>query len=567
MKHCYSSWNFISWVLLIFSCLTESRRILKTQHLEFDSKEVNLTSYRSIDSTEDLRRKLFSFKRSLLLPPSDIGIKDPSEHKVTSLPGLKANLDFVHYAGLIPLDANKNHNIFYWLIESPIDAANKPLVIWLNGGPGCSSMDGLWLELGPFRLDERQSVRINPHSWHNAANMLFVDQPVGTGFSFTKLKNGYAKNDESINHHFYLFLINFFRLHQRYLLTSSSGTSYKKTRPIFFTGESHAGHFIPTIVKYLLEKNDELISTSNNNNNNNNNNNIFFNIAGIALGNPWIDPYNQYNPAEFAHGLGLLTRGQVNKLQEQEIKCQRLIQSGNFNSNMCMSLLDHVVDSISPSGHHKVLMYDVRKFLMNPNLFPIGHENVESYLNRREVKQSIHTIETPHLYQECTDPPYFALTHQDGKGVMNEIRYLLDIKKIDILIFNGQYDLICNHLNIEYSLDHFNWTGMNEWLSNKPSIWSINKKPVGYVRKAKNLQTLLGKLSLLLCCFSFFYGLSCCFVVMDAGHMVPMDVPEIALKMFTTFIQKGSFRSGEGRVGVSPRGAEVPSEQTQRGNQ
>ncbi len=49
--------------------------------------------------------------------------------------------------------------------------------------------------------------------------------------------------------------------------------------------------------------------------------------------------------------------------------------------------------------------------------------------------------------------------------------------------------------------------------------------------------------------------------------MVPMDVPEIALKMFTTFIQKGSFRSGEGRVGVSLRGAEVPSEQTQRGNQ
>lgn len=52
--------------------------------------------------------------------------------------------------------------------------------------------------------------------------------------------------------------------------------------------------------------------------------------------------------------------------------------------------------------------------------------------------------------------------------------------------------------------------------------------------------------------------------MLDAGHMVPMDIPEIALKMISTFIEKGNFKSGESRVGVSLRGGEVPSEQTQK---
>lgn len=484
------------WVILTILYLSDCKRVVKHVEIGDMSQFNDSTEWIDLNFSEPFSLNL---RRNLVSPfQQDVNVKDFKQHKVQSLPGLRDSLDFSHYAGHITADENQHHRIFYWLVESPTNSEKKPLVIWLNGGPGCSSMDGLWLELGPFRLDnDRQTVKLNPFSWHLAANMLFIDQPVGTGFSFTKLKNGYPKNDEMINKQFYPFLLKFLSLHSRYL-NPQQDKPYKISRPIFFTGESHAGHFIPSIVQYILKRNDELLSSPKDGS-------IFIDVAGIGLGNPWIDPANQYNPAEFAHGLGLLSRGQVNRLKEQELKCRRLLEKGHYYSNICLDLLDNVLDSVSIAGHQKLLMYDVRKFLQNPNSFPPGHEALEQYLNRKEVRKALNVVETPHRFQECTDPPYYALSHQDGKGVMNEMRYLLE-RNIDVLIFNGQYDLICNHLNIEMALDAFNWSGQREWLNARPGIWSVNKRPAGYLRKAKSLQTLLGKnwISVSLIFFSFY---------------------------------------------------------------
>jgi carboxypeptidase C (cathepsin A) len=71
----------------------------------------------------------------------------------------------------------------------------------MNGGPGCSSMDGLFLENGPFKLDDQLALHLNPHSWHHLADVLYIDQPVGTGLSFTTNRDGYPRNDEQVNAH------------------------------------------------------------------------------------------------------------------------------------------------------------------------------------------------------------------------------------------------------------------------------------------------------------------------------------------------------------------------------
>ena len=261
-------------------------------------------------------------------------------------------------------------------------------------------MDGLFLELGPLRIDG-DKIRINPHSWHNVANLLFIDQPVGTGMSFTKSKEGYPKNDKEVNEQLYTFIIEFLELHTRYVSTKNGE---RISRDLYFSGESHAGHYIPSIAAYILQKNKEASS-----------NEIKISLKGLAIGNGWIDPYNQYDVSDFVHGLGLLTKGQRNRMKQVEKVCQKSLSNMRYRDASCFSLLDDVVASTSFGGSRKMLMYDARKFVHDTRSFPPGHFVVEKYLNRAEVRTAIHATATPHIYVECSDPPYYALAHQDGK--------------------------------------------------------------------------------------------------------------------------------------------------------
>ncbi len=421
-------------------------------------------------------------------------------HLVESLPGLSENIK--QYAGHITIDPTLSSNIFYWLFEPEENAESLPLIIWMNGGPGCSSMDGLWLELGPLRLDPSgKSVSLNKASWHKAANILFVDQPVGTGFAYTKSKTGYASNDDMINTQFYAFLTRFFALHPRYVTAGSDGKMH--TRPFFMSGESHAGHYIPTIAKYILDRNDDVKAGKGD---------LFISLEGIALGNPWLDPFHQYDASDFAHGLGIINQGQKHRLKELEKKCQSILKGGKLNNPTCFSLLDKIVDSTAAGGTDRVLMYDARKFMRHTSSFPPGHETLETYLNRADVKLAIHATGTPNKFQECSDPPFYALSHQDGKGVSKELVNILD-RDLRILVFAGQYDLICNHIGIEKVLRGLAWKHQREWLMAVPAVWGIGGKPAGFVRAHKNLEYLIGKTK---------YGLFVLFHVTLFNHLLSL---------------------------------------------
>lgn len=340
---------------------------------------------------------------------------------------------------------------------------------------------GLFIELGPFRLDgaNMDQIKINPSSWHYAANVLFIDQPVGTGMSYTVV-NDYASSDEAINIHFYKFLQKFFTLHDRYTRVVKGE---RVSRHFFMSGESHAGHYIPTMAAYIQAKNDDLFLSRSTD--------IKIDIRGIALGNPWTDPYNQYDVSDFVHGMGLITEGQKNRLKEISRDCQNQLRQGNYNHKSCFSLLDDVVDSTSLLGSHKVLMYDARRFVHSTSVFPPGHDALEKYLNRADVKAAIHATATPQKYVECADPPYLALSHQDGKGVTAELVAVLN-RGMRVLLYSGQYDIICNHIGSEKMLRELHWTGRDAWLKAQPGVWLVDKQPAGYVKSHRNLHSLLG---------------------------------------------------------------------------
>jgi len=199
-------------------------------------------------------------------------------HMVTNLPGLNAkDYPHRHFAGHVTVRGTGH--LFYWLFEAWNSPESAPLVLWLNGGPGCTSMDGLFLENGPFKLNgDGTTVKVNEHAWSKSANLLYLDQPVGTGLSYTTGGSGsYPRNDGEINKALLEFLDGFFAVHP-----SLAG------RPFYLSGESHAGHYIPSLAAALLSRADKQAKGEGSAKPNE-----VVNLAGAAIGNGWFDPARQ----------------------------------------------------------------------------------------------------------------------------------------------------------------------------------------------------------------------------------------------------------------------------------
>ena len=110
---------------------------------------------------------------------------------------------------------------------------NTPVILWLQGGPGASSLYGLFVENGPLQVTEDLKVLERNHTWNRDFAMLYFDQPVGTGFSFTDSDEGYAKNEVDVARDMYEALKQFFTLYEDY-----------RGNPFYVAGESYGGRFI-----------------------------------------------------------------------------------------------------------------------------------------------------------------------------------------------------------------------------------------------------------------------------------------------------------------------------------
>lgn len=436
------------------------------------------------------------------------------DHRVRDLPGLEDS-SIVHYAGHIPIDIERNANLFYWLFEATTKDAESeaPIIIWLNGGPGCSSLIGQFLEVGPLSLNHDGQVEVRPEGWNQLGHLLFIDQPVGTGYSYLsrsgsgirggKGTRSSCKNDEECNADFYAFLLNFFSLHSKYLNVGEGGR--KVTRRIILTGESHAGHVIPSFTKYVMEKNSQR-------------NSVKLDIDSIVIGNGWIDPMEQYQVTDYSYAMGLITAQQQSILQRQDKICRASLKSKMYNTKSCYRLLDDAI-AMTRSGRKRVLIYDVRQMVASDSNFPPGHKMFEHYLNRPAVKKALHADSVPHRFAQCLDPPYFALKHQDGLGVSNELSHILK-QGIPVVLFTGQYDLICNFVSLENAIKNLKWDGSTAWKQMEPKRWGN----LGWIKSTGSLSSI---------------------VFENAGHMVAMDQRQGTLEMLSRVVKRENFEQGK----------------------
>ncbi|KAI1609878.1 carboxypeptidase 4 [Exophiala viscosa] len=149
------------------------------------------------------------------------------------------------YAGLMPIDNDGGRELFFWFVPSRNPAASDEIVLWLNGGPGCSSLMGFLQENGPISWQAGQLAPMpNIYSWSNLTNVIWVEQPVGTGFSGAK-GSGNATNEIDVAAQFLGFWKNFI------------DTFDMQGRKVSLTGESYAGNYVPYIGEAMLNKTGE----------------------------------------------------------------------------------------------------------------------------------------------------------------------------------------------------------------------------------------------------------------------------------------------------------------------
>eukprot|EP01084_Bolivina_argentea_P226509 382616_1 len=192
------------------------------------------------------------------------------------------NCAFKQYSGY--LLANDNREIHYWFMEADTtdDPTTKPLFFWTNGGPGCSGMDGLLTEHGPWRVMDNLDIHYNPYTWTTEVNMVYLEQPYGVGFSKATDDNVVAGDQNSADD-----------MDAAIRSFLSKFPEYADNR-VYLSAESWGGHYVPITTYTILQNNAAEL-------------NPHINFGGFLLGNPYTDWYeNTYGFVGDIYGHGLM---------------------------------------------------------------------------------------------------------------------------------------------------------------------------------------------------------------------------------------------------------------------
>uniref|UniRef100_M8BEV1 Carboxypeptidase n=1 Tax=Aegilops tauschii TaxID=37682 RepID=M8BEV1_AEGTA len=207
----------------------------------------------------------------------------PEGDLVTGLPG-QPEVGFKHYAGYVDVGTGGDKALFYWFFEAEQEPEKKPLMLWLNGGPGCSSIAyGAAQELGPFLVrGYGANLTRNAYAWNkgkHTVNLLFLEAPVGVGFSYTNKTADLGRlGDRVTAQDSYTFLLNWLAKFPEF-----------KGRDFYIAGESYAGHYVPQLADLIYEGNKAAGRGS------------IINLKGFMIGNAVLnDETDQLGMVEYA---------------------------------------------------------------------------------------------------------------------------------------------------------------------------------------------------------------------------------------------------------------------------
>ncbi|XP_059663519.1 serine carboxypeptidase 1-like [Cornus florida] len=401
--------------------------------------------------------------------------------KIDALPGQPDGVDFDQYAGYVTVDPQAGRALFYYFVESPQNSSTNPLVLWLNGGPGCSSLGtGAMLELGPFRVNsDNKTLYQNKYAWNNVANVIFLESPAGVGFSYSNTSSDYDHaGDKSTAKDAYTFLINWLERFPQY-----------KTRDFYITGESYAGHYVPQLAYTILQ--------------NNGNATTIINLKGIAIGNAVIN-----DPTDGKGYYDYLWTHALNSDETYEGINTFCDFVNGTSSAKCNSFLDKSGEEMGDIDYYNIYAPLCNKpSLINgsaDDFDPCSSIYRDSYLNNAEVQKAFHA--NPTTWRGCRGYHW-----NDSPTTILPIIKDFIVNGIRVWIYSGDIDSVVPVTSTRYSISSLKLPIQTPWLP-----WYTNDEVGGYVVEYQGLTFA---------------------TVRGAGHLVPSYQPERALLMISSFLQ------------------------------
>ncbi|KAF7849678.1 hypothetical protein BT93_L0406 [Corymbia citriodora subsp. variegata] len=439
-----------------------------------------------------------------------------SQRVVESLPGLPGGLPFYLETGYIGVGESEDVQLFYYFVESERSPKDDPLVLWLTGGPGCSALSGLLFEIGPFTFDYKTSTRsrptlkLNDYSWTKVANIIFLDQPVGTGFSYANSWEGYNINDYISTTESYEFLRKWLKLHPQF-----------QSNPLYIAGDSYSGIIVPMLTLEVDKGNEAGLEPR-------------MNLEGYVLGNPLTNKSSDLNSrVPFAYLKGLLSNelyesaktncnGEYINVNESNADCVDDLKAVNmcvenlYEANILEpNCVVQAPESTVADARDRALINQDRPLVLRPTLrarraWCREYNYLYSYIWASDiaVQDALHIREgTIEKWVRCNKTLSYTYTVTDVVDVHKQL-----IKRgFRALIYSGDHDKVIPYVGTQLWIDSLNLTISEDW-----HAWFVNGQVAGYATLYSSFPSLLTYAT-----------------VKGAGHTAPEYKPEQCFAMIS----------------------------------
>lgn len=400
----------------------------------------------------------------LLLSLFTFAIAEIAKDEMKSLPGWAGALPSRQFSGYLDIGGSKQKHMHYWLVECETNPSKAPTMLWLNGGPGCSSLDGLVYEHGPFRINkENQLVRFN-YSWSKLANVVYLEAPVGVGFSYSDKHSDYNTNDDLTATDNVATMNAFFNAWPEW-----------KTNDFFIFGESYAGVYVPTLAEGILWADSNGTWTG-------------AKLKGIAVGNGCTGnevgscggQRSQFE-TEYLLGTGFISKSLKDQIRytcdwkKISTECNNLMQQmhstvGHINLyNVYGDCIRGTDQQQYGTTHPKAPWNKTFPQVDGPDAC-IDSILGSAWMNQASVIAASHVVKQPFKWSTCGN----QISYRSTRKNLPRDTYPFLIKNIKVTIYNGDWDAC-----VPYT-DNEAWTeGMGYPVKSAWHPWTYNNGQVG----------------------------------------------------------------------------------------